>query len=61
METFECESCKSELHKGYQSNNVLNLCIDCDEWEQQRIAEMEDEYANGAPLTRTEYWDNYED
>jgi hypothetical protein len=49
---MNCESCKTELERGYQSNDNLSLCQDCadykaqDEWERyclNRVAPLSDD------------------
>ena len=43
---FKCESCGDDLMYR-QSVNNLSICITCDEWEQQKIADEADQRANG--------------
>jgi hypothetical protein len=32
---MNCESCKTELERGYQSNDNLSLCQDCADYRKQ--------------------------
>jgi len=53
-ETFQCESCrKSMVAMDTVREDGVTMCEDC--------FKHRDTNMDGEPVTRTEYWDSYED